>query len=85
MNIVRVLLSIAINLNWNLYQLNVKNAFLQEDLEEEVYMSIPEGHPYDGKGNLVCKLNKTIYGLKQSPQAWYARLSIALLKIDFCI
>ncbi|CAL5375989.1 unnamed protein product [Camellia sinensis] len=72
MNSVRVLLSLAANLDWPLYQFDVKNAFLHGDLEEEVYMDIPPGfedHQTEGK---VCKLRKSLYGLKQSPRAWFA-------------
>ncbi|GMP38743.1 hypothetical protein CsSME_00009881 [Camellia sinensis var. sinensis] len=62
MNSVRVLLSLAANLDWPLYQFDVKNAFLHGDLEEEVYMDIPPGfenHQTEGK---VCKLRKSLYG-----------------------
>ena len=56
-----------------------KKAFLHGDLEEEVYMSIPPGHPQESKFGFVCKLKKAIYGLKQSPRAWYAKLSYVLM------
>jgi hypothetical protein len=59
--------------------MDVKNAFLHGDLKEEVYMSIPPGHPQEAKFGLVCKLKKAIYGLKQSPRAWYAKLSSVLM------
>lgn len=78
---IRILLSIAINLDWELWQMDVKNAFLQGDLEEEVYMVPPQGHCEDA--SLVCKLRKAIYGLKQSPRAWYHRLSNCLLEKEF--
>jgi Reverse transcriptase (RNA-dependent DNA polymerase) len=61
--------------------MDVKNAFLQGDLEEEVYMDMPPG--YSGQGNKVCRLKKAIYGLKQSPRAWYGRLSSSLLQIGY--
>ncbi|KAM1141036.1 hypothetical protein ACFX19_041752 [Malus domestica] len=62
--------------------MNVKNAFLQGELQEEVYMQPPPG--YNGiKGNVVCKLHKAIYGLKQSPRAWYAKLNSVLKKDGF--
>ena len=82
MNTVRVSLSVAFNCGWSLYQMDVKNAFLHGELQEEVYMQPPPG--YDClKGNMVCKLHKEIYGLKQSPRAWYAKLNSVLEKIGF--
>ncbi len=56
--------------------MDVKNAFLQGDLEEEVYMTLPSG--YETNSTMVCKLQKSIYGLKQSPRAWYGKLSLFL-------
>ncbi|CAL5350327.1 unnamed protein product [Camellia sinensis] len=83
MNSVRALLSLAANLDWPLYQFDVKNAFLHGDLEEEVYMDIPPGfedHQTEGK---VCKLRKSLYGLKQSPRAWFERFTQAMFKYGF--
>ncbi|KAG7559384.1 Ribonuclease H-like superfamily [Arabidopsis thaliana x Arabidopsis arenosa] len=80
---VRVVLSLATNLEWELWQMDVKNAFLQGELEEEVYMKPPlglEDHNAPGK---VFKLKKAIYGLKQSPRAWYHKLSTTLLDRGF--
>lgn len=71
LNTVRVLLSLAVNQDWSLYQLDVKNVFLNGDLEEEVYMSIPPGLENKSNNMLVCKLKKSLYGLKQSPRAWF--------------
>lgn len=76
LNTVRVLLSFAANLDWPLFQLNVKNAFLNGDLEEEVYMDIPPGLRSETTNN--CKLKKSLYGLKQSPGAWFDQFSKAL-------
>jgi Reverse transcriptase (RNA-dependent DNA polymerase) len=58
MNTVRILLSIAVNNGWAIHQMNVKNAFLQGTLEEEVYMNLPPGHRKDNVSNLVCRLKK---------------------------
>lgn len=83
MTTVRVLLSVAINNGWSLFQMDVKNAFLHGDLEEEVFMKLPPGHPQSDNSNLVCQLHKSIYGLKQSPRAWHAKLSTALEALSF--
>jgi hypothetical protein len=71
MNSIRVLLSIAANLDWLLHQFDVKNAFLHGDLKEEVYMEIPLGLEDSSSVGKVCKLKKALYGLKQSPRAWF--------------
>jgi Reverse transcriptase (RNA-dependent DNA polymerase) len=83
MSTVRILLSIAVNLGWSLCQMDVKNTFLQGTLEEEVYMSLPPSYKNDTDDNLVCKLHKSIYGLKKSPRAWYDKFSHSLLLHNF--
>ncbi|WKA11488.1 hypothetical protein VitviT2T_028982 [Vitis vinifera] len=70
-NSIRVLLSLAVNSNWPLHQLDVKNVFLNGDLEEEVLMSPPPGFEESFGVGKVCKLKKSLYGLKQSPRAWF--------------
>ena len=75
LNTVRVLLSLAANLDWSLHQLDVKNAFLNGDLEEEVYMDIPAGLETTSNFNKVCRLRKSLYGLKQSLRAWFERFT----------
>jgi Reverse transcriptase (RNA-dependent DNA polymerase) len=67
LNTVRVLLSLAANLDWPLHQFDVKNAFLHGDLKEEIYMEPPPGYTQSGTTQLVCRLHKALYGLKQSP------------------
>ncbi|GMI96958.1 hypothetical protein HRI_003365100 [Hibiscus trionum] len=76
LNTIRVLLSIAVNLEWPLIQLDVKNAFLNGELNEEVYMDFPPG--FEGSKGQVCKLKKSLYGLKQSPRAWFNRFAKAM-------
>jgi hypothetical protein len=83
LNIVRVLLSLAANLDWPLHQLDVKNAFLHGDLEEEVYMDTPPGYTASSNTDVVCKLQRALYGLKQSPRAWFGRFSQAMKKYGF--
>jgi Reverse transcriptase (RNA-dependent DNA polymerase) len=59
MNIVRILFSVTINHGWNLYQMDVKNIFLQGTLEEDVYMTLPPGHELEKNYNLACRLKST--------------------------
>ncbi|KAM1062317.1 hypothetical protein ACFX2A_027225 [Malus domestica] len=75
-NTVRVLLSLAANLDWPLQQFDVKNAFLHGDLTEEIYMDLPPGcSDSDRQKQKVCRLKKSLYGLKQSPRAWFGRFT----------
>ena len=60
----RVLLSLVVNLGWPLHQFDVKNVFLHGGLEEEIYMDIPPRYVANIEGNVVCKLQRTLYGLK---------------------
>ena len=71
MSTVRTLISCATNFDWPLYQLDVKNAFLHGDLHEEVYMEIPSGFTTTQTKGKVLRLKKSLYGLKQSPRAWF--------------
>jgi hypothetical protein len=68
---------------WNLRQIDVQNAFLHGYLEEEVYMQQPPGYEDSARPNYVCKLDKTLYGLKQALRAWYSILSSKLIALGF--
>lgn len=64
---------LSANQNWHLLQFNVKNTYLHGDLEEGVYMVTPPRFCMSQVEGKVCKLKKTLYGLKQLPRAWFER------------
>ena len=80
---IRIILTLALSFKWELRQLDVHNAFLNGDLQEQVYMIQRPGYVDINFPNKVCRLNKAIYGLKQAPRAWFQRLSSALLQWGF--
>jgi hypothetical protein len=83
MNTIRTLISCASNLGWNLHQLDVKNAFLHGDLHEEVYMHIPPGFGTAETEGKVLRLHRSLYGLKQSPRAWFDRFRKAIIQMSY--
>nr|GEY92679.1 copia protein [Tanacetum cinerariifolium]GEY92691.1 copia protein [Tanacetum cinerariifolium] len=80
---IRIFLSYAAHKNMVVYQMDVKTAFLNGNLREEVYVSQPDGFVDPDNPNHVYKLKKPFYGLKQAPRAWYDMLSSFLLSQDF--
>lgn len=82
MTTVRSLLKIVATQDWEVHQMDVHNAFLHGDLEEEVYIKLPQG-VNNSDPNKVCRLHKSLYGLKQAPRCWFEKLTKALVKAGF--
>ncbi|RVW84580.1 Retrovirus-related Pol polyprotein from transposon RE1 [Vitis vinifera] len=78
---VRALLAVAAAPKWDLFQMDVKNAFLNGDLSEEVYMQPPSGLSVES--NKVCHLRRAPYGLKQVPRAWFAKFSSTIFRLGY--
>lgn len=76
---IRLLLSLAVQHNLDIDQMDVVTAFLQSELNEEIYMKIPEG--FNSDPNMVCKLKKSLYGLKQASRVWNRKLNNTLKNI----
>jgi hypothetical protein len=76
----RLLLSLALQMGWEIHQMDVITAFLNGTLEEEVYMELPEGYEKQG---WIVRLLRSLYGLKQSPRRWYSELNSFLIQMGF--
>ncbi|GKD23819.1 retrovirus-related pol polyprotein from transposon TNT 1-94, partial [Tanacetum coccineum] len=80
---IRIFIPNAATKNMIIYQMDVKTAFLNGDLQEEVFVSQPEGFEDQENPTYVYRLKKALYGLKQAPRAWYDTLSKFLLANNF--
>jgi len=80
---IRVVLAMCAIFDLHLEQLDVKTAFFHGELEEEIYMLQLEGFVETGKENLVCKLNKSLYGLKQALRCWYKRFDFFIISLGY--
>ncbi|KAJ4722662.1 Retrovirus-related Pol polyprotein from transposon TNT 1-94 [Melia azedarach] len=81
MTSVRSLLAMTAICRWTLSQIDVKNAFLNSDLTEDVYMKPPPRYAHPS--HKVCKLRRALYGLKQAPRAWFAKFSTIIQQLGF--
>ncbi|KAG2758739.1 Retrovirus-related Pol polyprotein from transposon TNT 1-94 [Phytophthora cactorum] len=89
---IRILLSLAAKYNLTLHQMDVKTAFLNGLLDEDIYMAQPDGYIDEVHPDYVCKLKRSLYGLKQSPRMWNKTIDDFMLKLglkkcesDHCI
>ena len=80
---IRILLSIAAYYDYDIWQMDVKTAFLNGYLEESIYMMQPEGFIVKGQEQKVCKLSRSIYGLKQASRSWNIRFDEAIKSYGF--
>jgi hypothetical protein len=83
MTTVRTIIAMVAAKGWSLHQMDVKNVFLHGDLQEEVYMEQPLGYVDQTHPNLVCRLKKALYSLKQAPRAWSDKIGEYLVTSGF--
>ena len=83
MDTIRVICAIAAQNEWHVYQMDIKYTFLNDILEEEVYVDQPPRYTIKVHENKVFKLKKALYGLKQAPRAWYSRIESYLINNGF--
>ena len=79
----RIIMALVAHYDLELHQMDVKTAFLNGNLEEEVYMDQPEGFSVKGKEDMVCKLKRSIYGLKQASRQWYLKFNDTITSFGF--
>nr|ABW74577.1 putative pol polyprotein [Boechera divaricarpa] len=80
---IRAILALAAQMKWKLYQMDVKSAFLNGELKEEIYVVQPPGFIVEGEEGKFLRLQKALYGLKQAPRAWYGRIDAYFLQRGF--
>jgi hypothetical protein len=80
---IRTIVALAAKMKWTLHQMDVKTAFLNGVIEEEVYIEQPQGFEVEDRKSHVYKLKKALYGLKQAPRAWYGRIDNFLTSLGF--
>lgn len=77
----RIFLVFTAQAAWSVYHFDVKSAFLNGEIVEEVFVEQPEGYVIKGKEDKVYKIKKAFYGLKQAPRAWYSKLDMCFQKL----
>ena len=79
----RIIIALVAHFYLELHQMDVKTAFLNGNLDEDIYMEQPEGFEKKGNGHLVCKFKKSIYGLKQASKQWYITFNNTITSFGF--
>ncbi|RVW98877.1 Retrovirus-related Pol polyprotein from transposon TNT 1-94 [Vitis vinifera] len=79
----RIIMALVAHFDLELHQMDVKTAFLNGNLDEDIYMEQPEGFAKKGNEHLVCKLKKSIYGLKQASRQWYIKFNNTITSFGF--
>lgn len=82
-NIVQAVHALVAHFVWELHPLDMKNVFLHETLEKQVYTEIPPGFKTHIRRNKACLLKKTLYGLKQCPKVWFGRFTKAMIFLGY--
>ena len=80
---IRILLAISAYFDYEIWQMDVKTAFLNGNIGEEIYMAQPEGFISSGDEQKVCKLQRSIYGLKQASRSWNKKFDTVIKEFDF--
>jgi hypothetical protein len=80
---IRTIIALAAKMKWKLHQMDVKTAFLNGIIKEEVYIEQPQGFEVEDRKSHICQLKKALYGLKQAPRAWYSRIDSFLTSLGF--
>jgi Reverse transcriptase (RNA-dependent DNA polymerase) len=79
----RIIMSLVTHFDLELYQMDVKTTFLNGDIDECIYMSQPSNYEFDDSKQMVCKLNKSIYELKQTSRQWYFKFHQVIISFGF--
>ena len=79
----RIIMALVAHFNLELHQMDVKTAFLNGNIDETIYMVQPENFVSGDPKNMVCKLRKSIYGLKQASRQWYFKFHQVIISFDF--
>jgi hypothetical protein len=80
---INVLLSLAGSRGLLIHQIDVKTTFLDEELEEEIDMTQPDGFIVNGQEDKVCKLQKSLFDMKQAPKQWHEKFDVTLISVGF--